>query len=270
MATKSQTITFNPFSPIEEGEYSISLDDDYNQTVYDVEQISIFNPGQTVYLKIFPPYSKESYTLESSFGTLSKIQTNKVFNIKETLNFVNQDELKLLHKPDSVVDFCWIGNNIGTPSFSEQKVLLNSKKTGILKCQYSVVGDRLKLVTPVLPITDCVDEDEGYDVLCLGIYSENVAQTTVKFKREETLTSQVRIIVRDVCTGDPIEGASVSIAGIGDGETNEQGVWQPLKELEAGKTYGIVTHASGYTSSPDDYLNNDSFVMPDLSEDEDD
>jgi hypothetical protein len=65
----------------------------------------------------------------------------------------------------------------------------------------------------------------------------------------------------DACTGDPVEGASVTVDGQLMGTTDAEGVISCGMML-SGSEHTLVITATGYIDSEADTLCNDTFTVP--------
>jgi len=264
MTHTSTTVNFGLTSSSESAD--ISLDDDYNRSVYDLgedETKSTFDPNEIAYLKLLPNAATKPYTLGSSLGDLSLANSNILYDYEEEINFVIEKTGELKYTPHGEVTYRWIGNNGGTPLFSNSLITLPSEVIGILSCSYKAMGDRLKL-------SNAVFTDDEYPVLCVAIYSDddNIS-TTVNFDRGAVpIDVSLEVQVLDMCTGDPIPDATVTIAGIGTGTTDENGIFSAIDKVKTGVSYEIRTSALDYVTSDLDFIKNDKFTIPIMTEEE--
>jgi len=255
-ATANQTVSFAQFSA--DFSASLSLDSDYNETTYNEESKSSFLPNETAYLKLLPGVSEKAYSLGSSFGNFTLASRGVLYDYTEDINFVSSKEGALSFKPNAGVTYEWMGNNGGTPLFVDKAIILQNDTIGILRCSYKVLGDRLKLSNADLSLTD-------YAVLCVVLYEDhNAISLSVSFLVSDEIPAEVSldVVVRDMCTGDVIPGASIVIEGVQSGTTGDDGVFSPTPKIMTGQEYSIRATASGYVSSDVDFLKNDSFLIP--------
>jgi hypothetical protein len=258
----SLSITFGEESETSEisQTYSLEVDSDYFETVNGESKTTYF-PTDEVFLKCIPPSSVEAYSLHSSIGTLTKTHSDVLFEVTETISFKKSSTASLGSIPYSIVSHSWIGADKGSVSFSGGTATVSSEIVGLLEVTYMVKGDRLSL-------TGCSSEQDVFEALCLDEYTEERTDTTVSFEQSEGEEGEqivsVKFTVKDAVTDSKIPDASVTISGNGFNETqisNENGE-VVFSGLIRGNTYDIETVASGYYSSGEDYLNNDSFTVP--------
>jgi hypothetical protein len=242
--------------------YSIELDNDYFEVINEEERTT-FLINDTVYLKIYPCFDLDNYELTSSYGSLSIATKNIIYEEEEDISFAATDEGSLSYFPYSITSYEWIGNDCGTPTFSDRNISVPSKSTGILRVVYEVKGDRLKLSN-----ADLSGYDDGYSVLCVAEHdSGEISSLSVNFEGSDTdqVITDVNMIIKDVITEEPIPDASIVVTKSGDtiftGNANESGEIL-IPDLVRGETYNIITTAVGYFSSAEDYLNNDYFTVP--------
>lgn len=238
--------------------YSLEVDSDYFETV-NGEDKSTYSPTDEVFLKCIPPSSVESYALHSSIGTLTKIHSDILFEVTETISFKKSSTASLSNEPYSITSHSWVGADKGTVSFSGYTVTGSSEIVGLLEVTYMVKGDRLSL-------TGCTSDQDEYDVLCLVEYTEEMSDATVSFEQGDGTGEvvNVKFTVKDAITDIKIPDATVTVSGHGVDTTqisNENGEVL-FTGLVRGNTYDIETVASGYHNSGEDYLNNDSFTVP--------
>lgn len=264
MSPVSTTVSFELTSLDDRTE--ISLDDEYNRTVYqlnDDETKSTFAPSEIAYLKLLPSSTQKPYTLGSSLGNLGLANSGIVYDYEEDINFILENKGELSFIPYGSVSYRWIGNDGGTPSFADGIINLPSDVIGILRCTYTVLGDRLKL-------TNADFEDNTYGVLCLAIYSpDDITSMTVNFDRGvEPSEVFLEVQVVDMCTGDPVPNALVQVEGIDSGYTDDDGLILLNQKVVTGQEYDIRVTADDYVSTDLDFIRNDSFTIPIIKEDE--
>lgn len=258
MADSNLSVSFG--SPISSVNPSISLDEEYNTSIYVDESKNTFFKNEIAYLKILPSWSQRNYSLESSYGTLSKLSQGISYPVEEYIDFVDESSGELSFVPSGSVSYEWIGNSLGTPLFTDNTVTITDKGVGRLKCNYNSIGDRLKLTGVDL------EYEEDYDVVCAALYEDEESYKTsvnVAYTGQGVTTAKVRVIVKNICDNTIITGASVNISGLGSGTTNSDGVFVTENEGTVGATYSIKVTKSGYVSSDVDFLNNDEFVLSD-------
>ncbi len=261
MGTAKTTVNFGILSSRQSG--TLSLDTEYNRDFYelgDTESKTVFLPEEIAYLKILPCAAALPYSLGSSLGVLTVANLNVLYDYTEDVTFVHSREGLLSFIPTGTVIYEWIGNDGGSPTFVNKGILLPTKIIGILRCTYTVLGDRLKL-------SDAELEDAPYSVLCVANYGTDNTTATVNFDRGDVPSEvSLEISVIDMCTGDPIPDATVQVAGLPSGITDETGVYSPNSKVTTGESYGLVVSASGYTTSDVDFIKNDSFTVPFVKE----
>jgi len=258
MASTSTTVNFALTDDADSGD--ISLDDAYNRSFYELgetETKTVFAPEEIAFLKIIPGAASLPYVLGSNLGTLSLANSDVLFDFEEEIHFIISSIETLSHLPDGDVTYSWIGNDGGTPLFSGSLITITSDVIGILMCSYKTYGDRLKL-------SNAVSDEDEYDVLCVASYGDdNNISTTVGFSNDEVPTEvslEVRVI--DMCTGDPIPGATVLVEGFSSGITDEDGLFNPGGKILTGSSYDILVSAPDYVTSDIDFIKNDSFTVP--------
>lgn len=278
-----QTVNFETGNP--EGDaLHISLDDDYNALVYGPSQVSpvvttlfqgtssgavssdsinqdadfqktVFDSKEIAYLKIIGDF--DPTTLSASVGTVAIQNSLVLYPQEEVLTFVCCSEVNLSFTPYSAVTWEWVGKGGGNPVFIGNRVLVPSNISGVLKVSYSVGGKRIALSNAVLPNLE-------YEVL-VSVCLPEKASTTVNFKNVEATEGSLtlKVLVKDICSGNPIPNAVVSIPGIGSGTTDLKGyLLFPGAKVSPGQTCSIKVSASGYLPTNEDNVANDTFVVP--------
>lgn len=263
---QSLTVSFQDSSSA--SSYKMEIDTEYNEIIYE-ENKSNFEPGEDIYLKLFPGESVETYSLSASEGVLTVSTKNILYDVEDQITFAYSKQGSLSYVPDSITSYEWLGEDGGTPVFSGQNIVLSVEKTAVLKVSYKTKGDRLKL-------SDVVDLGEEFTVICASIFSSgNVASQTISFQEtdsedsedSETITD-VLLTFKDIITEIPVSGAQISVSGNSfsfTGITDSLGKIN-IPNLERGKTYNLFASATGYQDSNTDHLNNDSFTVPELEE----
>lgn len=265
----NQSLTLNFQNASSSSFYKMETDTEYNTLVYG-ESKSNFEPGDDVYLKLFPGENVETYTLYTSEGSLSVATKNILYEVEDQITFAHSKQGSFSYNPDSIISYEWLGEDGGVPVFAGQNITIPSEKTAVLKIIYKTKGDRLKL-------SNVSDLGADFTVVCASVFSSGgIASQTITFQGvdpddpddpgldpddPESLLTDVTLTVKDVITGNPIPFANVIVSGVGSGSTNENGQIT-FSNLQKGQTYDVVTRATGYQDSNTDYLNNDSFTIP--------
>jgi hypothetical protein len=228
---------------------SLSLDDGKN-----AGQTS-FVANDTAYLRFLSSSSK-SYEIKVSMGEARRAATNIHYNNEDEIQFLNTDSGSLSYIPCSEVNYSWMGTDGGTPFFNGKKITLNGKKVAVLKCNYETEGDRIS-----------VGSGTAGTVVVVVIQGDNDASYTITFAEdpddlEEPIDSvSYDLEVKDYCADGMIAGVTVYLDGEDIGQTDENGIIA-LGGLKPGSSHSLRMVKSGYISSEDDKLNNDSFTVP--------
>ena len=250
-ASDSKTINFEISTS--SSSISIELDDDYHIILYGEER-SEFDKTELAYLKVMPTYDVNPYDILASAGVCTKASQNNIADVTEELTFENEKEAELANTPFGAVTSEWIAGDDVSILMDGKKITTTSNTIGILQCEYQVEFDRLQLT---------VEQDMEDDSVIVMVGSgEDYASETVDYSGTAESVS-LEILVTDICTGDPIPDATVVIDGLPSGITNENGIFTVVTPVQTGDSFDIKTTATGYTDSDADFLNNDSFIVPD-------
>lgn len=239
---------------------ALSLDAAKNAEVYGQESKTTFAPGETAYILAAP---SGVYVLTASAGTIKAEGTGIPKSVTESVTFANSRAATLPSTPMGAVSWEWQGRSGGTPLFTGANVTVPVAVTGVLKCTYAVAVSRFSLT---LTTTDMNGAAE-LSVLVVAEMAGQSGELSVDFGESEgdggggdEADVPVEILVTDYCTGDPIPGARVYVAGK-TLTTNAAGlVYVGL--LTAGQTIPIRCTATHFEDTDQDILNNDSFVVP--------
>lgn len=253
----SQTINYSTFAG-SESSVTLEIDSDYNKEYYG-ETKTQFQPGDVVFLKLSGVESGRSYLMESSFGLLTVKASGINIEIEERIDFFHVEKEELSNIPSSEVTMEWVGNNHGIVDISGIDLAVRSGKrvTGSLDCTYDSEIIRIQLSN-----TNIKDVDE-YDILVSVFFDDDdILSCSVPFEREEeTDEVDVDIQVLDMCTGNPIPGAFITMPGRISANADSNGLLS-VGVLNKGHEYDITVTATGYESSDVDPLKNDSFIIP--------
>lgn len=255
MATGEHTINFSALEGDSSGDLNMFLDDDQNLLIYGEDKTS-FEAKEIAYIGIIGNF--EVTNLSTTVGQLAVTNNNVSYAQEETLTFVNSKEASLSLSPSGIVTYKWIGKNGGNPIFAGTTVTLQEKVSGLLEVSYNSQGQRIALSNADL------DETE-YDVLVTVVNEAEQASLTVPFESEEAAEDLVslKILVKDICTGNAIPNAHVSITGLGSGTTDSDGYFLLAEPgAQPGKSYSIRVTATGYMPTNEDNVSNDTFVVP--------
>lgn len=261
--TSRVTITYVTDSALAGGgvDLSLELDAEKNQEVYGVESKTRFAPGETAYLKLISS-SDESYTIDCSYGTPRRQATNIPYSVTENLTFAKETQATLSHLPMNTVTWDWIGNDGGTPLFTNRLVEISEEDVAVLHCEYQTLGDRLRLVVSNSQMTSC-----GYDEISVLVHvtqGEETTSTSVTYSTAEGggAPVPVELKVADFCDKETmLEDVAVYIDGVNKGQTNSNGVLY-IGEYVPGTTHTLHMTKDGYRDSDADPLSNDSFMVP--------
>lgn len=94
----------------------------------------------------------------------------------------------------------------------------------------------------------------------------NTGQTTIIFRADDSVTAssqECELCVKCYCSDEVISGVTVLLDGEEIGQTDEEGLIN-LGELEVGTEHELKLIKTGYKSSNEDTLKNDSFVVPEV------
>jgi len=238
---------------------SIELDDDYHISLYGEEK-SEFSKTELVYLKAYPPYSVNAYEILTSNGTCIKHSQNNLETVVELLVFEYEKSTSLANLPSGPVTTDWVAGTGSPISINENVISANEKVIGILKCTYKKKFDRLQLaVSP-----DMVDDQV---IVMVGSEINGYDSITVDYTGEGTNLRDVTLAIKDIVTDEIISGATITITlgsiQIFTGTSNEDGK-VTVQDLIIGSTYDLLVTAIDYLDNNVDYLNNDSFTVPEI------
>lgn len=260
--TANVTITYIASTDEEAGgDLSLELDSAKNQEVYGVSSKTTFSPGQVAYLKLLTS-SDDSYTIECSYGSARRQATDIPYPVIENLTFANETEATLSHLPMRTVTWDWIGNDAGTPLFTDQKVTISDADVAVLHCEYNTLGDRLRLV-----VTNAQMVASGYDeisVVVLVTQGSNTASATVTYNIEDGGGDPIPVDleVADFCDQETLlEGVVVYVDGEEKGRTNQSGRLY-IGDYVPGSEHTLRMTKDEYRDSDSDPLANDSFTVP--------
>jgi len=258
----SDSVTYSPTS------ISIELDGDYHITLYG-EDKSEFAKTEIVYLKVSPPYSETEYEILTSKGTCNISARNNRETVIDLLAFENETSASLSNLPYGAVSTEWIAGSGSSVLIDEAAITTTDKVIGILKCTYEKEFDRLQLTVSQDMSDDQVivmvgSEINGYDSITVD-YS-----ITIDYSGEagtDSILRSVTLIIKDIVSDAIISGASVIVTLSGteifNGTSNENGK-VTIQNMIIGSTYDLMVTATNYLNSDADYLNNDSFTVPEL------
>ena len=237
----------------------ISLDGDYHITLYG-EAKSEFVKTEMVYLKVSPPYLENVYEILTSTGNCIKQSQGNLEDVVELLAFENTSSKTLSDSPAGAVTTSWVAGAGAAVLVTDKVITTASAVIGILKCEYQKKFDRLQLtVTPAMEDDQVIvmvgSEENGYDSI------------TVKYTGESTVLRDVTLVIKDIISDAIIPEAAVTVTlediQIYAVTTNEEGK-VTLQDMIIGKTYDLLITAIDYLDSDADYLNNDSFTVPEV------
>lgn len=237
---------------------SLALDTKKIHEVYG-EDKTTFIPGEAVYLKLMTA-SDDPYTLYTSAGVIKRIASDIPYEILEDVSFSFSKKESLQYLPRKGVDWNWIGSNPGSPLFNGKTITINKVSVAILHCEYTTLGDRLRLLVG----PNAVEGDEEFDVLVVAVQGDNKASLTVSYSGESLAPQPFDLQVSDYCgEGDEsrIEGVEVFLDGSFVGLTDIKGRIY-LGELVPGTTHTLKMLKDGYIDSDQDVLHNDLFTVP--------
>ena len=249
----SDSVTYSPTS------ISIELDGDYHITLYG-EDKSEFAKTEIVYLKVSPPYSTNEYEILTSKGTCTISARNNRETVIDLLTFENETSASLSNLPFGPVTTEWIVGSGSSVLIDEAVITTSSKVIGILKCTYGKEFDRLKLTVP-----QNMEDDQV--IVMVGSEINGYDSITVDYSGSASTFRDVTLIIKDIVSGDIISGASIVVTlesiEIFNGTSNENGK-VTIQDMIIGSTYDLSATATNYLNSDADYLNNDSFTVPEL------
>jgi hypothetical protein len=234
---------------------SVSLDADYIKQYYG-EDKTTFEPGQPVFLKVVPANSQYPYSLMSSNGSVSTINSNLVETIIDRIGLKNTDTAELSRTPLGSVSVSWLAGSGPNPTIVDKTLDFKQNVIGIVECSYTGYFDRLRLTTP--------STMKDTEVIVLVNYVDiDPVDTSVAFESVSGVVDvNVKFTVKDIANDSVIPGAIVNITGHGVNLTKiANGLGEITATLKKGNTYNLKTTASGFTDSDVDYLNNDSVTI---------
>ena len=249
MVDSNTRVDFSAGVPGEETpSFVVQLDDEANNGA------TKFAPGDDCYVRVLHK-GWTNYQVGSSAGNLNRVAANYQYPIvSEELIFALEDEKTLQYEPYSNVTYSWLGSSPGVSvTFEGDKVKLSSRAVGKLICSYTTIGDRWKLsgVTfdgDVVVVARPLPDGDG-------AYVDTDWETVTEEEGEKLY--DLKVI--DYCTGDPVPGVAVTIAGQSYGVTDSDGVVY-VGQLAAG-SHSLVMTKDGYIPSASDKLNNDLIVI---------
>jgi len=256
--TASTTVNFSSEEGDDYNSISIELDDDHHITLYQ-EAKTEFKKTELVYLKVVPSFTVKPYEILVSNGSCVKKSTNNPESITDLLAFENTKEAQLSDFPIGAVITNWVAGEGGAVLTDERKISTSSKAIGILKCVYEREFDRLELTTSLSMTDDQIvvmvgnEEDDEY------------ASITVDYTGEGTVLRNITLEIKDIVTDELISNASVIVkkesVEVFSGTTGETGK-VTISDMIVGASYDLEVTATDYIDSNNDYLNNDSFTVP--------
>jgi hypothetical protein len=238
---------------------SLALDHAKNLAVYGSEK-TVFAPGEYAYLVAFGVAGP--FRTHCSAGEVRQLVRNVMYPMSEVLEFAFEKTAQLSHTPAGAVSYSWLGKSAGSPLFSGRDVRITQTGVYILKCEYVIAGNRVRLF---LNSSDMSGETE-MGVTVAAVDSRGVATASVNYAVPEEVAPEedlvpVDIKVIDACTEEPIAGASVTVDGQLMGISDDNGLVSCGMML-SGTTHTLVITASGYLDSEADDLCNDTFTVP--------
>ncbi len=233
---------------------ALELDNHYNISVYG-QQKSVFAPGESAYLKMMPGVSA-SY--RSSAGSISRQASNVPYVHVENVSFAMTRSASLQFAPNGSVSWEWLGHSGGSPLFEGRTVTLQSDTVGVLRCQYTVMGTRLRLLVNNWDM----GLHEAMEVIVVAVAGEQQASALVRYSRDAEMEPvPYDLSVSDFCSGEVVSGVHVYLDGVSVGTTNASGRIH-LGELKPGTIHQLKMTKDGYIDSDNDVLHNDSFTVP--------
>ena len=215
--------------------------------------------GQRYYALIYAADGNEytaAYTLAANVAGVARVGSRLPLESTETLEFAATAEAELSRPVAQVLSWRWVGTDCGTPVFDGRRVsLAATAAAGLLEVTYRAYADRWR-----------VSAGLAYTALLVASLGETTASLQIEPEEEDEggddedggENTEYTIVVVDYCTGDPVEGAVVSLSGVVAGTTDESG--QVSVTLVAGRSYSVRVTAAGYDPSDADTLANDSFT----------
>lgn len=255
MSTEKNTslaITFIAPSELDDVDDAITLELDSDAN----EDETTFASGKPAYVRQFPP---GEYSTVVNVGTVKKRLRRVSYTVeKEKVYFQNSETANLTYLPEGGVSYAWIGTDFGEPVFNGRVITAHSVIVGVLECTYVTLYDQLMVMysgiedtTVLLAVMNEATEDQDF----LRISYEGVESAT---------TRPVIITVKNYCSNEVVENASIALSAIGYPTTyfitDAEGK-ADLGNLTVGVTYNIKITAVGYRDSDVDSLSNESFTV---------
>ena len=233
----------------------LSLDTERNREVYGEEKTT-FAPGEAAYLKLISSF--DNYELYTSAGSVSRVASNILYEHSENIIFRFEQKASLEQNPVGAVSWEWLGRSAETPFFNGKDVSIPEAEVAVLKCDYKVSGDRLRLVVS----HGSMYGNSELDVVVVAVKGENKASSTVSYSTEEGgVPTPIELEVSDFCSGEVVDEVEVFLDGTSVGTTNINGKIY-LGELLTGSTHQLKMTKTGYVDSDQDVLHNDEFTVP--------
>jgi hypothetical protein len=192
----------------------------------------------------------------SSIGTTGgsvKIENASLqFDCEQTLAFYDSQEGSLQYPCSSVLSTSWVGNSLGAVAVNGKNVRVGQKGYGLLKVKYRVAYVLLKVTgtTNLEGIIVWAHDSAGKEGYLLVQFRDMASEEY----------EPVIVEVRDYCSDLPVSGASVKVAGVTKGTTDQWGQVQGGKH-KRGEIVTLEVSKQGFKNSKDDALANDSFQV---------
>lgn len=266
------------------GDLSLKLDTEYNKLYYNkTAEKTLFDFSESAFLQLMPPFSQFQYLLKASDGTCIVHQADVSIDIEEDLSFALSEEEKLKYPPIGQVITKWISGGKGCTVLCTEDVvrvkppesteLTEEEVLGVLRCNYKTKCDRLKLnyllqgTKPIENVTVVVVADYSPSYSGGGLNDKTISYN-VEFT--DIGIRDVELIIKNIGTDKAVKDATVTITGTGQNEdftateiSDEEGKVL-FKNLKIEEEYKLKILCVGFIDSDQDYLKNDSFVVPKL------
>lgn len=266
------------------GDLSLKLDKEYNKEYYNkTAEKTLFDFTESAFLQLMPPRSQFRYDLQASDGTCVVHQAGISVDIEEDISFALSEEESLEYLPVGSVSTKWLSGGKGCTVLCTDKTvrvkppsstdLTEEQVLGVLRCNYKTTCDRLKLdyvlqgekPTDNVKVVVVADYSPSY---AGGGLNDKIISCDVEFT--DIGVRDVELIIKNIGTDKVVEGTEVTITGTGQNEDFEATEFTDaegkvlFKNLKIDDEYKMSIIHVDYIDSAEDYLKNDSFVVPKL------
>lgn len=210
---------------------------------------TIFSPSECATLKLYPGGS--SPELFATCGSVKNSLTNLTETYTEYIAFRDSDTANSKFHITKLLSAVWEGTGSGVAKIYGSKLILPSATTGVLKIRYETSYDliNVRCEQPTYVLVTAKSEELSGDYL-------------VDFTEDfitETYQKDVILTVRDACSREVLDNASVYINGIFSGKSDSEGLVK-LGSMKSG-TYNLKITKDGYLDTDLDTIKNDSFTV---------